>query len=116
MILRGLAIVGLAALAAGCEAVPTLIFADAGDEEAQDGAPADATPPDAASDAAPDAALDANCPASPPPGASVCCGAIGCEGLCSNMCDMCTSRCSAGEFCCAKNNNVNCIPLGSKCH
>jgi hypothetical protein len=97
------------ALAMGCEAVPTLTFVDDGGDDAQDAAQEDA--------AATDAASDAGCPQSPPSGASVCCGAVGCEGLCSTQCGLCASKCTMpGQYCCAKTNSVMCIDIGTKCH
>lgn len=106
---RGLACVlhaiMLVLAAGGCESVPELTFAEV----------------DAAADA-PDTGLadvdaGAVCPESPPPGTSVCCGSVACEGLCAGQCDACASKCTApGEFCCAKNNNVLCLSAGALCH
>jgi hypothetical protein len=91
-----------------CADVPALTFAQA--------------------DAAPDAPLDASAagldagpacvqPDDAAPAPYVCCGSIACEGLCAGNCDLCASRCTDPEtFCCAKNNNVICLPLTSACH
>jgi hypothetical protein len=98
---------------AGCEAVPTLTFA-------QDDAAAGATP-DAADGGAPpgiDADVESGCPGSDPPAAPfVCCGSVACEGQCTGQCGACADKCTTpGEFCCAKNNNVLCLSPGSICH
>jgi hypothetical protein len=106
----------LASAASGCESVPVLTFADvdgpgdAADTDATDDAP-ETSPADV------EAGAEAACPESPPPGTSVCCGAVACEGLCAGQCDTCAARCTTpGEFCCAKNNNVLCLSAGSICH
>jgi hypothetical protein len=106
----------LGALAWGCEGVPTLTFV-------QPDATPDATP-EAAGDATEDGALtptdagvEGGCP-SPAPAQTpfVCCGPITCEGQCAGQCDACMSKCtSPGDLCCAKNNNVVCLPAGSIC-
>jgi hypothetical protein len=94
---------------ASCADVPTLTFlqADAApdaSEEAGEAGGADASPGCAAPD---DAA----------PAPYVCCGSVACEGLCSGNCDLCATKCADPEtFCCAKNNNVICLPLTSVCH
>ena len=103
-----------AAATLACEAVPDLTFADAAaDLDAADAAE-DASDAGAAEDAALDGGL--GCPTSPPPGASVCCGAIACEGLCASQCAMCMATCSPDALCCAKTNNVRCLRDGGVCH
>jgi hypothetical protein len=99
----------LACLACACEEVPTLTFdqRDAG-PDVEDGAAS-----------GPDAGTDGGCGGlAPPQAAYVCCGAVVCQGLCNaTQCDACTSKCtSPGQICCAKNNNVVCLPAGSICH
>jgi hypothetical protein len=111
-----------------CEAVPALAFAeldatatDAADVVAIDAADAAEEGPTA--DVAPDAVLPrdggdagAGCPRAPPAGASVCCGAVACDLNCvPALCTMCEQSCP-GQLCCARNNNVMCLPIGSTCH
>jgi hypothetical protein len=109
----------------GCDAVPALTFAqgdaaidvteaatvdveDADDEPTRPAGP-DASPPEAGT-------ADGECPGALPPGASVCCGTVGCDLNClPALCTMCEQTC-AGQLCCAKKNNVMCLPLGSVCH
>ncbi len=98
----------LSAMTCACEGVPTLTFAqpDSAPEAAVDGA-LEPT----------DAGVEGGCP--PPASAQtpyVCCGAVTCEGQCAGQCDSCMNKCtSPGEFCCAKTNNVMCLPAGSTC-
>jgi hypothetical protein len=97
----------VAALAAACEAVPTLRFAAglrAVGGGGEDGGSSDAE--------------DASGPCAsgqPPDGAAICCGQIPCEGDCAGKCSVC-SMCPAGEICCAKNMNVVCKPADVGCH
>ena len=98
-------------LACACEDVPTLTFPTA------DAAP-DADP-DAGDAASGDAGLVGSCsqPDDAAPAPYVCCGSIACEGQCSGHCDLCASKCTDPEtFCCAKTNNVICLPVTSVCH
>jgi hypothetical protein len=98
----------VASLVGACEGVPTLTFeeGDAAADVASD-----------AQDAAADASDDGGCPGSNPPSAPfVCCGAVACEGLCTGQCDLCASKCTSPQVCCAKTNNVVCIGAGSICH
>ncbi|HEX3771036.1 MAG TPA: hypothetical protein VHV30_09240 [Polyangiaceae bacterium] len=92
----------LAGLAcAACEAVPDLTF----------------TAPDGALEAESVDAGEAGCAGdSMPSSPYVCCGALVCEGPCEGQCDLCASKCSAGEVCCAKNNNIVCMGAGALCH
>jgi hypothetical protein len=94
--------------AQACEEVPTLTFAqaDAPSEAAQDAAEAY------------DADIDGGCPGPNPPQAPfVCCGPVACEGVCTGQCGACMEKCMMpGDVCCAKTNNVVCLPAGSICH
>ncbi len=103
------------ACACACEAVPTLTFERA---DAMTDAAADATDADGAPGPASDADVDGGCPGPDPPQAAfVCCGPVACEGQCAGQCDACTTKCTApGDICCAKTNNVLCLPAGSICH
>jgi hypothetical protein len=107
------ALSALSTLLCACEAVPTLTF------EPPDGAPeAAGGAADGGSPTQTDAGVEGGCPS---PASTqtpfVCCGAITCEGLCAGQCDSCVNRCTVpGEFCCAKTNNVMCLPAGSICH
>jgi hypothetical protein len=95
------AIAALAGLQCACDAVPVLTF----------------TPADATADAealAADGGLD-GCAA---PGSGqkyTCCGMVACEGCTTAQCDMCMSSCAPPGFCCAKNKNVMCVPVGMPC-
>jgi hypothetical protein len=100
--------------ATACEGVPYLTYSEAGGvSDAVDGDVAK----DGGNDAV-DAAIEAGCPGTnPPPGASVCCGSVPCNGNCADHCPDCESQCtSPGTFCCAKTNNVLCRPTGSVCN
>jgi hypothetical protein len=88
-----------------CESVPDLTFASA--DALADGDALDAS---SDSDAAPP-----GCPVALPPGASVCCDAVACNGNCGAECPLCLSLCDAGSLCCAHANNVVCRPLGTSC-
>jgi hypothetical protein len=111
----------LPSLPLACAAVPDLSF---GNDAASGSAPATgdgggdgggAIPSDAAvtdgsaTDAAPEgAAPDApgTCPASPPPGATLCCGVIPCVGdakKCAAACGNC-GDCNQGQMCCLDHN------------
>jgi hypothetical protein len=107
----------LAGAASGCESVPVLTFAGAGGSvDATDTGAADVDAPESGPDDV-EVGPEAGCPENPPPGTSVCCGAVACEGLCAGQCDACAAKCTApGESCCAKNNNVLCLSAGSICH
>ncbi len=95
------------ALLCACEAVPTLTFPDAATDAAQD----------AADGGIADAESTCTQPNDAAPAPYVCCGPIACEGQCSGNCDLCASKCTDPEtFCCAKTNNVICLPLTSVCH
>jgi hypothetical protein len=94
------------AFACACEAVPTLTFAEG-----------DAATPDVedASDDA-DSANDRECTGdSAPQAAFVCCGAVMCQGPCTGQCGTCTTKCTGGQVCCAKTNNVVCFAAGTVC-
>jgi hypothetical protein len=101
--MRGIrwALLGLAGLAIGCESVPDLTFADAGDAASEPDGPA--------GDGAP------GCPGpNPPDGAALCCGTIPCQGQCAGRCPDCMN-CLPGELCCARQNNVQCLLPGHAC-
>jgi hypothetical protein len=91
-----------------CADVPNLTFAqgDAALDAALD-----------AAEAAPETGPACVQPDDAAPAPYVCCGSIACEGQCANNCDLCASKCTDPEtFCCAKTNNVICLPLTSVCH
>jgi hypothetical protein len=97
----------MSALLCACEDVPTLTFPDAAPDAAQDAG-------EGGSDAGPESTCSQPNDAAPAP--YVCCGAVACEGQCSGNCDLCTRKCTDPEtFCCAKTNNVICLPLTSVC-
>jgi hypothetical protein len=97
-------LLGLALGAAtACGDVPVLTFDDEGGTDVNDGASADAGD-------------DAECPNQVPSGASVCCGAVACNGNCTAAeCLVCEMQCGTGTLCCAKTNNVACRPMGASC-
>jgi hypothetical protein len=138
-------IVGLVGVfASGCEAVPDLTFADAAaahdaqvsapDAREEGGASADGGGGDDArgmqgmqgGDGSADGAtaeLDGGgdtgsmCSgAMAPPAPYVCCGAVFCQGQCGGQCDACSAKCTPGQVCCAKTNNVVCLSPGGVCH
>lgn len=113
---------GLAAcFVAACGDVPVLFFdGEGGSDGAEAGftdSPGDTGIGDGSDDAgSADGTDDASCPDQTPPGASVCCGAVACNGNCTAMqCGVCEMQCGVGTLCCAKTNNVACRPMGSSC-
>lgn len=104
---RAAPFVALAAFLCGCEAVPTLTFQPPVDAASDT---ADETRPPA--DAGPGRCAD---PDSGQP--YTCCGTVACAGgACTALCDMCISKCTPPEYCCANQMNVVCKPAGMLCH
>jgi len=85
----------LALATAGCEAVPTLTFAEA--DASYDG-----------SDATVDAAQEVDCPAAGG-------GTVPCRGTCTGACAACTAQCTSAQLCCATKNGVVCKSAGAAC-
>lgn len=80
---------GLALAVSGCEAVPNLVFEEAGAASDASNATAEAS--------------QGGCPASE--GGA---GTVPCEGICAN-CGLCAALgCRPGEVCCAMQNNARC--------
>jgi hypothetical protein len=119
---------GVAAIASvvACESLPALVFyaddagvdasvrpSDAGVSGSGDGAPRDAkaildTSLDESAPAI-DSSADASntCPAVAPPGDSICCDAIPCNGdakKCAAACTNCENDCNVGHTCCLDKN------------
>jgi hypothetical protein len=101
----GVLCLAFSALPCACADVPTITFqhsdaAAGGDAQSGDASQGSCTQPN---DAAPNP--------------YICCGSLACEGNCSGNCDTCVNKCGAdpGVFCCAKTNNVVCLPLTSFC-
>jgi hypothetical protein len=94
-----------------CNSVPALTFeqADAGET--------DATAPDgAAENGEAGEGGDASCPSGVPANATLCCGAVACDGVnCGEHCALCQS-CTPQQLCCAKENNVVCQAPSAICH
>lgn len=101
--MRGLALAGALVLSASsCLGVPSVDFAEDAAADVSDAARDSQTSRDGSVDApaGPDAVP--GCPASPPPGASWCCGPVPCRGdagACSAECTNCENDC-AEEACC----------------
>jgi hypothetical protein len=88
---------GLALAVSGCEAVPELVFEEAG------------TVSDASNSTA--ETSQGGCPAS-----EASAGTVPCEGICAN-CGLCAALgCRPGEVCCATQNNARCSMPTSNCH
>jgi hypothetical protein len=85
----------LALALSGCEAVPTLTFAEAG--AAYD-----------ASDATADTSPGVDCPATNG-------GTVPCKGSCDGACDACATQCTQTQLCCATKNGVVCKSVGAAC-
>jgi hypothetical protein len=123
-IARLVPVMAVVAAAAGCQAVPDVVFAptDAtSDDAATDAlfeAPSDA-PPDAPYDTQDDVVSDAAvvgdaCPSSP--GAITCCGDIACGGDCNaTTCAKCINQCSVAQLCCVHSQTSTCHPLTGTC-
>jgi hypothetical protein len=99
-----------------CADVATLNFEEAsGDVDAGDG-----SNPSLDAFGAPDApdapVPEAGCPQAVPPGASVCCGSVPCNGNCGTLCSACIGVCGIATICCAKTNTVLCKPPGAACN
>lgn len=109
-------------IVAGCS-VPNVVFDDAGTGSAdaghprEDGSPADGEAEVAPLDAAQDGGLPEggplSCPAMPPPGASMCCGAVACSGCVTDDCAKCESQCTAAQLCCVRMQSITCHTMGT---
>jgi hypothetical protein len=105
--------------APACADVPTLTF-EGDDASSPDGDASGSS--DAGTDAVDDgsgddgASPESGCPDAVPPGASVCCGVVACNGNCGAMCSVCASNCGPATLCCARANNVSCRAPGAPCN
>lgn len=98
--------------ALACADVPTLTFES---DDAADDAGSDAFD-EVANPAFDGASPEASCPDAVPPGASVCCGSIPCNGNCGAMCMVCASTCGTATLCCARTNSVACRVPTAPCN
>ena len=124
----------LAGSAAAAFSVPSVVF-DGGEAPSEGGGLPDAMPGldatlddvvDAGGDDAPDAAdgaIDApgdaeggpTC-ALPQDDASVCCGAVVCQGDCNiGNCSTCETKCTDAQVCCVKATSITCHNAGTSC-
>ena len=106
---RAAAVAGLAAVLAGCPAVPDIYFVgDASTDVAPQ--PADGAPPDVIVQDGGDGG-GGNCPGSPPPG-SICCGTSWCfDCQPAQHCTPCIQAACGAQTCCGKGGgNVVCKP------
>ncbi len=90
--MRALAIA--ACLLAACDAVPPLVFEEAG-------------APDGGGNG------EGGCPDNVPSYATLCCGSIPCFG--ATCCSVCGAKCTVGDLCCATVGNVVCRKNGTSC-
>jgi hypothetical protein len=112
--------------ALGCADVPTLTFegddasSPGGDASGSSDAGTDAVDAGSSDDGAGSvddgASPESGCPDAVPPGASICCGVVPCNGNCGAMCSVCAATCGPQTLCCARTNNVACRAPGAPCN